>query len=123
VSDPRPSHAVANAGREGVEGLAAFGVGHQNVGAIGFGIPRRAPSMFRFPKTYVLGLFLLMSSATFDPEPTEMNMRLPSLEKATSRVLCPPCFPSARHDDLGGAARLEIAVVIGKRTTELLFAT
>jgi hypothetical protein len=31
-----------------------------------------------------------MPSATSDPEPTEMNMRLSSLEKRRSRVECRP---------------------------------
>ena len=42
-------------------------------------------------------------SATFEPEPTEMNMRRPSLEKATSRVLCPP-VPAHRTGTIVSAA-------------------
>ena len=34
-------------------------------------------------------------SATFEPEPTDTNIRLPSGEKRRSRVECPPSLPTS----------------------------
>ena len=60
----------------------AFRIGHENIGAIGFGTPRRAKSVLGFPRAHIVRLFLPIPSATLDPEPTEMNMRFPSSEKS-----------------------------------------
>ena len=59
------------------------------------------------------------SSSTFDREPTETNIRLPSGEKSTSRVQWPPpvsrAKPGSSGDDrLGLAGRLGVAVLVGE---------
>ena len=54
-----------------------------------------------------------MPSPTLVAEPTETNIRLPSLENTTSRVEWPP-LGSFGDDGLRLAARLEVAGAIGK---------
>ena len=61
-----------------------------------------------------------MVSPSFELEPTETNMRWPSSENATSRVVWPPVVSASCATMVSGAARaLRSPLRYGKRTTAL----
>ena len=97
----RQADGVANSGGVDSDELA-FGRVLQNVGAMEF---RSA------------------SSLLFDPEPTARNRLLPSLEKTMSRVEWPPARRDVGDQRLGRAGGLQVAVLVGKRTSVLVLVT
>lgn len=70
--------------------MTAVGVEDQDVRSPVFVPPRRAESVCLLPLDGLRGRRVGTVSATFEAEPTETYIALPSREKATSRVQWPP---------------------------------